>query len=195
MYEYIQGKISELTPTSLVIDNQGIGYYVSISLNTYSALSGKDKAIVFIHQIVREDAQLLFGFYNKGERDIFRNLISVSGIGPNTGRLMLSSLSPIEIKEAILSGNTTLLNSVKGIGAKTAQRIIIDLKDKIGKSEVSEDFLLSQSNTNREEALSALVMLGFTKNTVEKSLDKLLRGNPKAEVEDLVKQALKTFSK
>ena len=195
MYEYIQGKISELTPVSVVIDNQGIGYYISISLNTYSALSGKEQAVVFIHQVVREDAQLLFGFYNKSEREIFRYLISVSGIGPNTGRMMLSSLSPAEIKEAILTENTSLLNSIKGIGAKTAQRVIVDLKDKVGKSEISEDFLLSQSNTNREEALSALVMLGFTKNTVEKSLNKLLKDNPKAGVEELVKQALKTFSK
>ena len=195
MYEYIQGKISELTPVSVVVDNQGIGYFISISLNTYSALSGKEQAVVFIHQVVREDTNILFGFYNKSEREIFRHLISVSGIGPNTGRVMLSSLSPVEIKEAILTGNTSLLNSVKGIGAKTAQRVIVDLKDKVGKSDISDDFLLTQSNTNREEALSALVMLGFTKNTVEKSLDKLLRNDPKLEVEDLVKQALKTFSK
>lgn len=193
MYEYIQGKIAELTPTSVVIDNQGIGYYIDISLNTYSALSAKEQAVVFIHYVVREDAQLLFGFYNKSEREIFRHLISVSGIGANTARMMLSSLSPAEVKEAILTGNVKLLNSVKGIGAKTAQRVIVDLKDKVGKSEISDEFLLSQSNTNREEALSALVMLGFAKNTVEKVLDKLLKANPKAEVEELVKQALKSF--
>jgi len=193
MYEYIQGKISELTPTSVVIDNQGIGYHIEISLNTYTALSGKEQAVVFIHQVVREDAHILFGFYNKSERQIFRQLISVSGIGSNTARMMLSSLSPSEITEAILTGNVRLLNGIKGIGAKTAQRVIVDLKDKVGKSEVSDDFLLSQSNTNREEALSALVMLGFTKNTVEKILDKLLKANPKAEVEELVKQALKSF--
>lgn len=195
MYEYIQGKISELTPASVIIDNQGIGYFINISLNTYSAFSGKDQVVVFIHQVIRDDAQLLFGFYNKSEREIFRHLISVSGIGSNTARMMLSSMSPSEIKDAILTGNTSLLNSIKGIGAKTAQRVIVDLRDKVGKSEISEDFLLNQSNTNRDEALSALVMLGFTKNTVEMSLDKLLKNNPKAEVEELVKQALKTFSK
>ncbi len=193
MYEYIQGKIAELTPASVIVDNQGIGYFIHISLNTYSALAGKEQAIVFVHQVVREDAQLLFGFYNKSEREIFRHLITVSGIGPNTGRMMLSSMSPAEIQEAILVGNVSLLSSIKGIGAKTAQRVIIDLKDKVGKSDVSDNFLLSQSNTNREEALSALVMLGFTKNTVDKVLDKILKSNPKAEVEELVKQALKSF--
>jgi len=193
MYEYIQGKIAELTPANVVIDNQGVGYFVNISLNTYSALSGKEQAVVFIHQVIREDANLLFGFYNKGERDIFRHLISVSGIGANTARMMLSSLSPAEIKEAILIGNVKLLNNVKGIGIKTAQRVILDLKDKVGKSEITGDFLMDQSNTNREEALSALVMLGFAKNTVEKVLDKVLKENPKAEVEQMVKQALKSF--
>jgi len=195
MYEYIKGKISELTPASLIIENQGIGYFINISLNTYSAFSNKNEITVFIHQVVREDAQLLFGFYNKQEREIFRYLISVSGIGANTARMMLSSLSPSEIKEAILTGNTTVLNSIKGIGAKTAQRIIVDLKDKVGKSNISDDFLSIQNNTNKEEALSALVMLGFAKKTVEKSLDKIQKDNPKAEVEELVKQALKTFSK
>jgi Holliday junction DNA helicase RuvA len=193
MYEYIQGKITELTPASVVIDNQGIGYFINISLNTYSALSGKEQAIVFVHQVVREDAHLLFGFYNKTERDIFRQLITVSGIGANTARMMLSSMSPDEIREAILTANVKILSGIKGIGAKTAQRVIIDLKDKVGKSDISNDFLLSISNTNREEALSALVMLGFTKNTVEKILDKILKDNPKAEVEELVKQALKSF--
>jgi len=193
MYEYIQGKISELTPANVIIDNQGVGYFINISLNTYSALSGKEQAIVFIHQVVREDAHLLFGFYNKSERQIFRHLISVSGIGANTARMMLSSLSPSEIQEAIMLGNVKLLNSIKGIGAKTAQRIIIDLKDKVGKSEISGDFLLTQSNTNRDEALSALVMLGFTKNSVDKILDKLIKDTPNAEVEELVKKALKSF--
>jgi len=193
MYEYIQGKIAELTPANVVIDNQGIGYFINISLNTYSALSGKDQAIVFLHHVVREDAQLLFGFHNKAEREIFRQLITVSGIGANTARMMLSSMSPMEIRDAILTANVSLLSSIKGIGAKTAQRVIIDLKDKVGKSEISSDFLLTLGNTNREEALSALVMLGFTKNTVEKVLDKVLKDNPKAGVEELVKQALKSF--
>lgn len=193
MYDYIQGKVAELTPASIVIDNNGIGYFINISLNTYSALSGKENAVVFIHQVVREDAHTLYGFFNKSEREIFRLLISVSGIGANTARMMLSSLSPSEIKEAILSGNVKLLNSIKGIGAKTAQRVIVDLKDKVGKSEISGEFLLTQSNTNREEALSALVMLGFAKNAVEKVLDKLLKADPNLDVEELVKQALKSF--
>jgi Holliday junction DNA helicase RuvA len=135
MYEYIQGKVTELNPASVVIDNQGIGYLVQISLNTYSALSGKEQAIVFIHQVIREDAHILFGFYNKTEREVFRLLLSVSGIGANTARMILSSMSPMEIKEAILSGNVTQLNAIKGIGLKTAQRIIVDLKDKIGKTD------------------------------------------------------------
>lgn len=193
MFEYIQGKVSELTPASVIIDNHGVGYFINISLNTYSALSGKDQAVVFIHQTIREDAHTLYGFFNKSEREIFRYLISVSGIGANTARMMLSSLSPTEIKEAILSGNVKLLNSIKGIGAKTAQRVIVDLRDKVGKSEITGEFLLQESNTNREEALSALVMLGFAKNTVEKVVDKLLKADPKLDVEELVKQALKSF--
>jgi len=195
MFEYIQGKIAELTPASVVIDNQGVGYFINISLNTYSALSGKEQAVVFIHQVIREDANILFGFFDKSEREIFRQLISVSGVGANTARMMLSSLSSAEIKNAILSADTKVLNGIKGIGAKTAQRIIVDLKDKIGKSDISDNFLLTQNNTKREEALSALVMLGFAKNPAEKILDKLLKANPDFEVEELVKQVLKTFSK
>jgi Holliday junction DNA helicase RuvA len=195
MFEYIQGKIAELTPASVVVDNQGVGYFINISLNTYSALSGKEQAVVFIHQVIREDANILFGFFDKSERETFRQLISVSGVGANTARMMLSSLSSLEIKNAILSADTKILSGIKGIGAKTAQRIIVDLKDKIGKSDVSDNFLLSQNNTKREEALSALVMLGFAKNSIEKILDKLLKANPEFEVEELVKQALKTFSK
>jgi Holliday junction DNA helicase RuvA len=193
MYEYIQGKIAELTPASVVIDNQGIGYIIQISLNTYSALSGKEQAIVFLHHVVREDAEILFGFFNKSERGIFRQLISVSGIGANTARMILSSMSPEEIRDAILGGNVGLLSQIKGIGAKTAQRIIIDLKDKVGKSDVSGEFLFSQNNTNRDEALSALVMLGFAKNTVEKVLDKLIKDKPSIGVEELVKLALKSI--
>jgi Holliday junction DNA helicase RuvA len=193
MYEYIQGKIADLTPTHAVIDVQGVGYLIEISLNTYSGLSGKEQAVLFIHQVVREDAHILFGFINATEREIFRHLISVSGIGANTARVILSSLSPSEIKEAILSGNVKLLNGIKGIGAKTAQRIIVDLTDKIGKTEVSGDFLAPKDNTSRDEALSALVMLGFAKNAVEKVLDKLLKEDPQADVEGLVKQALKNL--
>lgn len=193
MYEYIQGKIADLTPASVVIDAHGVGYFIHISLNTYSGLSGKEQAVVFIHHVVREDAHLLFGFVNKSEREIFRHLISVSGVGANTARMILSSLSPAEIKDAILSANVKLLSGIKGIGAKTAQRIVVDLSDKVGKAEFSGEILLSANNTSREEALSALVMLGFTKSAVEKVLDKLLKENPKADVEGLVKQALKSL--
>ncbi len=193
MYEYIQGKIAELTPTNVIIETAGVGYLIHISLNTYSALANKEQAVVFTHHVVREDSETLFGFFSKSEREIFRHLISVSGIGANTARTMLSSLSAAEIKEAVLNADAKLLSSVKGIGAKTAQRIVVDLSDKIGKTELSDNFLLNKGNTNREEALSALVMLGFTKNAVEKVLDKLLKADPTASVEELVKQALKSF--
>lgn len=193
MYEYIQGKVAELTPANVVIDNNGIGYFINISLNTYSGLSGKEHAVVFVHQVVREDAHTLYGFINKSEREMFRHLISVSGIGANTGRMMLSSLSPSEIRDAILESNVKLLNSIKGIGAKTAQRIVVDLSDKVGKSEISGEIFVSPSNTNREEALSALVMLGFAKNTVEKILDKLLKEDATSDVENLIKKALKSI--
>jgi len=193
MYEYIQGRIAELTPTYVVIDNGGIGYMILISLNTYTSLSGKEQAIIFLHHIVREDAQLFYGFASKTEREVFRLLLTVSGVGANTARMILSSLSANELRDAVLTGNVGLIKGVKGVGQKTAERVIVDLKDKIGKTEANTDFLFAQSNTNREEALSALVALGFQKNLVEKLLDKLLKEDPTMKVEDMVKKALKSI--
>jgi len=192
MFEYVRGPIAELTPANAVIEAGSVGYFIHISLNTYTRLSGKDEVKLFLHQVVREDAHLLYGFADKGERELFRLLISVSGIGSNTAIMMLSSLLPDEIRKAILEENVHLLKSIKGIGAKTAQRIIIDLKDKIGKSPASDKILMTASaGTAREEALSALVMLGFQKKSVETELDKIIKSNPELKVEQLIKLALK----
>ncbi len=191
MFEFIKGKLINITPTYAVIENSGIGYILNVSLNTYTQIQGKAECQLFIHQVIREDANTLFGFLTTQERDIFRHLISVSGIGANTARVILSSMNPAEVRDAILSGNVAQLQSVKGIGAKTAQRAIIDLKDKIGKSTIDADIFSSTSNTIKEEALSALVMLGFAKNTAGKVLDKNLLKEPDLSVEALIKRALK----
>ena len=191
MFEFIKGKLVNLTPAYAVIDNSGIGYFINISLNTFSQIQGKKDCQLFIHQVIREDANILYGFLNNSEREIFRQLISVSGIGSNTARMILSSMNPGEIIEAITSGNVLVLKSVKGIGAKTAQRIIIDLKDKVGKSGEEDDIFFSQNNTIKDEALSALVMLGFARNTVNKVLDKNLTKESNLNVEELIKKALK----
>lgn len=193
MYEYIKGKIVTLKPAHAIVEAGSIGYFISISLNTYTKLSGHDEARLFLHQIVREDAHLLVGFADETERELFRLLISVNGIGTNTAIMMLSSLNPDEIKSAILSENVRLLQSIKGIGAKTAQRVIIDLKDKVGKSPASEQILSSPDNTIRDEALSALVMLGFAKKPVEKEIDRILTADPRISVENMIKQALKSL--
>lgn len=191
MYEYIKGNVAELTPTSVVIDAGGTGYFINISLTTYSRLNGRENTMVFIHQVVRDDAHLLYGFYDKKERTIFRLLISVNGIGANTAVMMLSSYPPEELRNAIISENVSVLKSIKGIGAKTAQRVIIDLKDKIGKSAVSDQIFASQDNTIRNEALSALEMLGFNKRAIEKTIEKILIEQPDISVEKLIKIALK----
>ena len=192
MYEYIKGTIAEINPASVVIETGSIGYLVHISINTYSQINDKESVKVFIHQIVREDAHLLYGFADVSERELFRLLISVSGIGSNTAMMMLSSLSADEIRKAILGDNVLLLKSIKGIGAKTAQRIIIDLKDKIGKTAVSDKVLLPSANSQvRNEALAALTLLGFTRKSVETELDKILKTNPSMSVEVLIKAALK----
>jgi holliday junction DNA helicase RuvA len=191
MYEYISGAIAELTPAHLVIENGGAGYFISISLNTYSLLAGKQTSRVYLHQVIREDAHLLFGFADKDERDLFRLLITVSGIGANTARVMLSSLSPSEIRKAITTGNVDALKGVKGIGLKSAQRIIVDLKDKLGKLVEGEHLLTPADNTVREESLSALIMLGFQKSAVEKVINQLSAEAETTTVESLVKRALK----
>jgi Holliday junction DNA helicase RuvA len=193
MYEYIKGKIVEINPAQAVIEANGIAYSINITLNTYSRTSGKVETLLYVHHVVREDAQLLFGFHDKEEREIFRLLISVSGIGANTARLILSSLTPEDTRKAIVSSDVRTLQGIKGIGAKTAQRLIVDLKDKFGKITKVEEIFLSQYNTIREESLSALVTLGFPKNPVERVLDRILAQNKDAilTVEDLIKRALK----
>ncbi len=191
MYEYIYGKITELAPAHLILENSGTGFFVNISLNTYSALSGKDNGTIYIHQVVREDALLLFGFADKEERELFRLLITVSGIGANTARVMLSSLTPADIRKAIAGGNVETLKGVKGIGLKSAQRIIVDLKDKLGKPGGHEEIIAGVDNTLREESLSALIMLGFSRNAVDKVINQLLADEAITTVEDLLKKALK----
>ncbi len=191
MIEYISGNIIELNPAHAVLDLNGIGYYVSISINTYTALSSKKAVKLYIHEVIREDAHNLFGFYDLDERELFRNLISVSGVGANTGIVFLSSLSPSELKTAIITGDVNRLKSVKGIGLKTAQRLIVELKEKLSKEPATADIFMSSNNTNREEALSALQTLGFAKKAAEKALDGALKANQGSSVEELIKVALK----
>jgi Holliday junction DNA helicase RuvA len=191
MYEFITGDIVEKTPTYIVLENGNVGYFINISLFTYSLLPDHQPCQLFIHQIVREDAHILFGFINKEEREIFRQLISVSGVGANTARLILSSLSPAEIRQAINEGNVPDLQRIKGIGAKSAQRIIVDLKGKISMAVEEDQLFPAKSNTIKEESLSALVNLGFAKKTVEKVLEQVLKGNDQMTVEEMIKEALK----
>lgn len=192
MYEYVKGLVAELNPAYAVVEANGIGYFVNISLTSYSALRQGEQTQLFLHQVVREDAHLLFGFTTKIERELFRQLITVNGVGPNTARLILSSLTPQELTNAILSENLVKLKSVKGIGAKTAQRIILDLKDKInlsGEIENAEIFADS-NNTIKKDALLTLTTLGFAKAAVEKVLDKVLKEKPDASLEAVIKLSL-----
>lgn len=191
MYEYLKGEIIELNPTYLVLENSGIGYFINISVNTYSKLAEQKTCLVYIHQVIREDAHVFFGFADKKEREIFLQLISVSGIGANTARMMLSSLSPEEVKSAILQNNIALLKSIKGIGLKTAERIIVDLRDKVGKITDESEIVVTLNNTIKDEALSALVMLGFPKAKIDKLLSDILKDNKNMTVEELVKESLK----
>ena len=193
MIDYIKGEITQITPTFLTMETGGIGYLINISINTFSKLEGKKEFKILIHEIIREDSHQLFGFADFEERDIFRLLISVSGVGANTARMMLSSLNPAEIEKAILGSDANLLKSIKGIGLKTAQRIIVDLKDKLGKHVGSDEIFAFADNTKREEALSALVMLGFDKSAVSKVLDKIVREEKNLTVEDMIKKALKNL--
>jgi Holliday junction DNA helicase RuvA len=190
MYEFIEGNIIEKTPTYIILETGNVGYFIHISLHTFTQLGDRQQSRLYIHQIVREDALILYGFFEKTERDVFRQLISVSGIGANTARLILSSLSPSDIEQAINEGNVAVLNSVKGIGAKTAQRIIVDLKGKITAVSALEEIFSSQSNTIKEEALSALVNLGFTRGSVEKTINQILKEQQDPGLEDLIKEAL-----
>jgi holliday junction DNA helicase RuvA len=192
MYSFIEGKIVNLNPASAVIDCHGVGYMINISLNTYTKLTGKESTRLHTHLVVREDAMILFGFADERERFVFQQLISVSGIGPNTARLILSSLTPEEVADAIVNEKVKLLQSIKGIGGKSALRIIIDLKDKMQKDSPAREILDSSHNTVRQEALSALVMLGFNKSLAEKAIEQVIKTQGTSlAVEHLVKSALK----
>ena len=193
MIDYIKGQIVELTPTELVLDNQGTGYSILISLQTYEAFQGKTSATAYIHHYIREDEELYFGFATKDERELFRLLISVSGIGVASARMMLSTLTSEEIRQAILAEDVNKIKSVKGIGLKSAQRMVLELKDKVVKGEGSADTALFKVDSNAlvEEATTALVMLGFSKANIAKVMPAILKENPSAKVEDIIKAALK----
>ena len=193
MIAQIKGKLVDKTPTYVVIDCCGIGYEVKISLNTFSQIGEGETCLLYTHFVVREDAQLLYGFKETSERELFRLLISVSGVGSSTAMMILSSLSPSETKQAILNSDVNTLKSVKGIGAKSAERIIIDLRDKIGKVDSGATISFQSNNTVKDEALSALVMLGFGKNPAEKALDKIVKLGDDLTVEELIKRALKSL--
>ncbi|GIZ10393.1 Holliday junction branch migration protein RuvA [Flavobacterium sp. UMI-01] len=193
MIAHLQGKLVEKTPTDVVIDCNGVGYQVNISLHTYSLLPESDFIKLFTFLQVKEDAHTLFGFFEKSEREIFKLLLSVSGIGASTARTMLSSLHPKQIINAIASGDVGTIQSIKGIGSKTAQRVILDLKEKMLKLYDIDEVSISQSNTNRDEALSALEVLGFVRKASEKVIEKILKEDPAATVESIIKQALKNL--
>ncbi|HPJ62687.1 Holliday junction branch migration protein RuvA [Lentimicrobium sp.] len=192
MYAFIEGKIAGINPAEVVIDCRGVGYDISISVNTYSQIKDLETCRLLTHLAVKEDAMVLYGFAREEERQLFRQLISVSGVGAGTARLILSSLTPEEVTDAIILGNVPVLQRVKGIGGKTAQRIIIDLKDKLGKGQGFREILGSTHNTKKEEALSALSMLGFNKALAEKTIDRILKEEGTSlTVEQLIKHALR----
>lgn len=191
MYAFISGRIAEITPAYAVVDNHGIGYFVNITLNTFAAIGSQTEVKLYTHLQVLEDAHNLFGFYTAKERDMFELLITVSGVGCNTARLLLSSLTVNELSTAIANEDIRTIQAVKGIGNKTAQRLVVDLKDKVKKTEFAEEIVGLVDNTVKNEALSALVILGFSKNTANKALDKLLKQSPDASVEVLIREALK----
>lgn len=189
MFNYIHGRLAELTPTYAVIDTNGIGYELNISLTTFSALQGKQEARLYVHEVIREDAWLLFGFDTRRELDIFRSLINVSGVGANTARVILSSIPPAELEVVIASADSRRLKSVKGVGAKTAERIIVDLKDKIKPQGDTLFIQAAQQSEAFDEAMAALQMLGFAKGPVEKALTKLFSADPTISVEQAIKSA------
>lgn len=192
MIAHINGKLTEKTPTYVVIDCGGVGYHIQISLNTFEQLPDSESVKLFTHLVIKEDSHTMYGFAADDERVLFTQLISVSGVGPNTARLMLSSLKPNDIRNAISTSNWALIKTVKGIGEKTAQKVVIDLKNKIGKADASGGLSLVESrNTKVEEVLAALTMLGFGKAEAEKGLTKIRQQNPEYTVEELVKQTLK----
>lgn len=192
MYSFISGKVAERNPAYVVIDNHGVGYLINITLNTYTSVGEQEEVKLYVHLAVREDAHVLYGFYTEEERSLFLQLITVSGVGCNTARLILSSLTVKETVEAIATNNIKMIQGVKGIGAKTAQRIIVDLHDKVSKLNISDgEKTPVMYNTLKEEALSALMVLGFNKTNVEKTLDKLMSQMDNPNVEQLIKEALR----
>ena len=193
MIEYIKGRIEELTPTNVILETYGIGYHILISLQTYEGLNGKSEATVYIHHYIREDEELYYGFATRDERELFRLLIGVSGIGASTARMMLSSLTSDEIRNAIIAEDINKIKSIKGIGMKSAQRLILELKDKVVKGAGADSPALFQSSSNpaADEATTALVMLGFTKANVTKAVAAVLKEKPAATLEEIIKLALK----
>ena len=193
MITHVQGRLVEKNPTDVVIDCNGVGYLLNISLHTYSQIPDKEQLKLYTHLLVREDSHTLYGFSSLVEREIFRLLISVSGVGASTARTMLSSLSPEDVREAIAHDDVRIIQSVKGIGAKTAQRVILDLKDKILKTYNLDELSVNRSNTSKDEALSALEVLGFNKKQAERVVDKIVKQDPDANVETVIKEALKNL--
>ena len=195
MLDYISGNIAELTPTRIVIDNHGMGYGIEISLQSYELLQGKEQVKIYIHEAVnqRDATQVFYGFASKDERALFELIIGVSGIGAASARMILSSISADELREAILSENVAKIKSIKGIGVKSAQRLILELKDKIVKGEGSnvESIFKSDNNTEIDEATSALTMLGFSKPNINKAIQSIVKSHPDAKVEEIIKMALK----
>ena len=193
MITHIQGKLVEKNPTDVVIDCNGVGYVLNISLHTYSQIPDSEHLKLYTHLQIKEDSHTLYGFSSLSEREIFRLLISVSGIGASIARTMLSSLTPKQVIEGIASNNIALIQGIKGIGAKTAQRVIIDLKDKVLKIYDIDEVSVSKGNTNKEEALSALEVLGFVRKQAERVVEKIVSTQPDANVETIIKQALKNL--
>ncbi|WP_300026182.1 Holliday junction branch migration protein RuvA [uncultured Maribacter sp.] len=193
MIHHLKGKLVEKNPTHVIIECGGVGYFVNISLNTFSKLPEQENISVFTHLQVKEDSHTLFGFMEKSEREIFRLLLSVSGIGSSIARTMLSSMSPSQVRDAIANGDVASIQAVKGIGAKTAQRVILDLRDKVLKVYDIDELSLSTNNTNKDEALSALEVLGFARKQSERVVDKVLGQDASLSVEDIIKLALKNL--
>lgn len=191
MFDYIKGKITEINPAYVVVETNNIGYFINISISTYSQIHNKSEVFLYLYQIIREDAHLLYGFFTKQEREIFKNLISVSGIGANTARMILSSYPYQEIQRAIINEDINFLQSIKGIGTKTAQRIVVELKDKLSRETATTEIFKVASNTLKNDALLALSSLGFQKSMAEKVVSKILSTEPEISIEELIKKALK----
>ncbi len=193
MITHLTGKLVEKNPTHIIVECSGVGYFVNISLHTFSKISDSENIQIYTHLQIKEDSHTLFGFAEKSEREIFRLLLSVSGIGSSTARTMLSSMSPGQIRDAIAGGDVPAIQAIKGIGAKTAQRVILDLRDKILKVYNIDEVSVNSNNTNKDEALSALEVLGFARRQAEKVVDKVISQDPTLSVEDIIKLSLKNL--